>query len=152
LFGECVSIHCSDCSLVSAFRNKTHASSPDTHIMWLRNSSPSLCHHSKNPKPMPFCVLFAPVSIFGTHLAQNLWQSSLNVILLLRILHGTCGNLQESCEVPSFTNVLVNTLNKIITHYRYLAHHFALHCEQLFVCPSLNFPHHCLTVLSLFTG
>jgi hypothetical protein len=42
LSGECVHIHCFDCSLVSTFTNKTQVSSPVTCIMWLRNSSPSL--------------------------------------------------------------------------------------------------------------
>jgi hypothetical protein len=47
LSGECVRIHCFNCSLVSTFTNKTQVSSPVTRTMRLRNSSPSLCH-SKN--------------------------------------------------------------------------------------------------------
>jgi hypothetical protein len=42
LVGEC------DCSLVSKYTNKIQVSSPVTCIMWLRNSSPSLWHRSKN--------------------------------------------------------------------------------------------------------
>jgi hypothetical protein len=30
-----------------------------------------------------------------------------------------CGNSHENCEALSFTNFLVNTLNKLITHYRW---------------------------------
>jgi hypothetical protein len=33
LFGECVCIHCFDCSLVSAFTNETQVSSLVTHMM-----------------------------------------------------------------------------------------------------------------------
>jgi hypothetical protein len=33
LFGECVSIHCLDCSLVSTFSNEIHVSSPVTCMM-----------------------------------------------------------------------------------------------------------------------
>jgi hypothetical protein len=51
--------------------------------------------------------------------------------------------------VLSFTNFLFNTLNKIITHYRRLANHFALHHELLFAHPSLNILHHCLEFLHL---
>jgi hypothetical protein len=36
-------------------------------------------------------------------------------------------------EAQSFTNFLVNTLNKfIISHYKWPADHFALHREHLF--------------------
>jgi hypothetical protein len=50
LFGECVCIHCSDCSLVSTTATRT---------MWLRNSLPSLWYHSKKVKAeaiLSFCV------------------------------------------------------------------------------------------------
>jgi hypothetical protein len=47
LFGECVCIHCFDCSLVSTFANETQVSSPVTCTMRLRNSSPSLWYCSK---------------------------------------------------------------------------------------------------------
>jgi hypothetical protein len=50
LFGECVCIHCGDCSVVSAFRNETQVSSSVTRTTWLRNSSPSLWYHSKISK------------------------------------------------------------------------------------------------------
>jgi hypothetical protein len=43
-------------------------------MMWLRNASPSLWYCSKKVKAEAIlCVLCAPVSFFGTHLAQNLW-------------------------------------------------------------------------------
>jgi hypothetical protein len=42
--------------------------------MWLRNSLPSLWYHCLKVKSeVILCFLCAPVSIFGTHLAQNLW-------------------------------------------------------------------------------
>jgi hypothetical protein len=44
----CVCIHYFDCTLVSAFTNETQVSSPVTRMMWLRNSSSSLWHRSKN--------------------------------------------------------------------------------------------------------
>jgi hypothetical protein len=52
LFGECVCIHCFDCSLVSTFTTETQVSSPVT--MRLRNSSQSVWYRSKKPKPKPF--------------------------------------------------------------------------------------------------
>jgi hypothetical protein len=33
LFGECVCVHCFDCSLVSTFANETQVSSPVTHMI-----------------------------------------------------------------------------------------------------------------------
>jgi hypothetical protein len=74
LFGECVCLHCFDCYLVSTFTNETQVSSPVAHTMWLGNPSPFLWHRSKQVKAETIlCVLCAIVSIFGTHLAQNLW-------------------------------------------------------------------------------
>jgi hypothetical protein len=35
-----------------------------------------------------------------------------------------------NCEAPSFTKFLVNTLNKMITHYRWPVDYFALHREH----------------------
>jgi hypothetical protein len=58
LYGECVCIHCSDCSFVSAFANETQVSSPITSRRSQRQSI--------------LCVLRTPMSIFITHLAQNL--------------------------------------------------------------------------------
>lgn len=49
------------------------------------------------------------------------------------------------------TNSLVNILNKIISHYRWPADHFAVHREFLFARPSLNILHQCLIVPSLMT-
>jgi hypothetical protein len=71
-FGEYVCIHCFDCSLVSAFTNETQVSSSVTHMMWLRNSSPSLWYHSTKVKAEAIlCILRTPVSIFGTHLCKT---------------------------------------------------------------------------------
>jgi hypothetical protein len=74
LFGKCVCIRCFHCSLVSTFTNETEVSSPVTLMMWLRNSLPSLWYHSKKVKAEAIpCILCSLVSIFRTHLAQNLW-------------------------------------------------------------------------------
>jgi hypothetical protein len=48
-----------------------------------------------------------------------------------------------NCEVPSFTNFLVNTPKKIIIHYTWLVDHFTLHRKHLFARPSLNILDHC---------
>jgi hypothetical protein len=46
--------------LVSAFTNETQVSLPVTHMMLLRNSSPSLWYRSKNKSKLkPFCVFCA---------------------------------------------------------------------------------------------
>jgi hypothetical protein len=75
LFGECVCIHCFDCSLIATFTNETQASSSVTHMIWLRNSSPSLWYRSKKVKARVIrSVLCAPMSIHKTHLARNLWS------------------------------------------------------------------------------
>jgi hypothetical protein len=50
LSDECVYILCFDCSLVSTFTNEAQFSSPVTHTVWLRDSSPSLWYHSKKVK------------------------------------------------------------------------------------------------------
>jgi hypothetical protein len=55
-FGESVCIHCYDCSLVSTFTNETQVSLPVTHMMWLRNLSPSLWYRCKKSEPKPFSV------------------------------------------------------------------------------------------------
>jgi hypothetical protein len=69
-----VCIQCFYCSLVSTFTNDNQVSSLVIRNMWLRNSSPSLWHRSKQVKAEAiFCSLCAPVSIFGTLVAQNLW-------------------------------------------------------------------------------
>jgi hypothetical protein len=60
LSGEYVCIHCFDCSLASTFINETQVSSPVTHTMWLKYSSPSFWYHFKKSKPKPF-------SAFCTH-------------------------------------------------------------------------------------
>jgi hypothetical protein len=79
LFGECVCIHWSACSFVSTFTNETQASTP---TIWLRNLPQSLWYHCRKVKAETIlCVLFAPVSIFGTDLAQYFWYPSLTVII-----------------------------------------------------------------------
>jgi hypothetical protein len=82
LLGGCVCIHCFDCSLVSTFTNETQVSSPITRMMWLGYSSPALCYCSKKVKAKGIlCILCAHLSVFRTHLAQNLWQPNLSVII-----------------------------------------------------------------------
>jgi hypothetical protein len=82
LFGKYLCIHCFDWSLVSKFTNENQVLSPVTRTKWLRNSWPSLWYRYKKFKAEAIlCVLCAPVSIFGTHLAQNLWQPSLTVTI-----------------------------------------------------------------------
>jgi hypothetical protein len=73
LFGEYVCIHCLEYSSVSTFTNETHVSPALTHMMLLRNSPPFLWYHSKKVKAEAIlCFLWTIVSIFGTHLVQNL--------------------------------------------------------------------------------
>jgi hypothetical protein len=65
-----------DSSLVTTYTNETKVSSPVTLTMWLRNSLPSLWHRFINVKGKIEAIisgLYAPVIIFGNHLAQNLW-------------------------------------------------------------------------------
>jgi hypothetical protein len=59
LFKECVSIHCLDWFLAWTFTNKIQVSTPVTHAMWSRNSSPSLCYRSKMWKQKPFSAFCA---------------------------------------------------------------------------------------------
>jgi hypothetical protein len=54
-----------------------------------------------------------------------------------------------NCEAPSFTNFLVNTLNKIITHCWRPADHLVLHREHLYA-HLLNILHKCLVFPSFF--
>jgi hypothetical protein len=77
MFGECMRIHCFDCSLISTFTNETQVSS--FVMILLRNSSLSLRYHSKKSKPKPF-------STFRVHL----WAFS------KPILHKTCDSLIEN--------------------------------------------------------
>jgi hypothetical protein len=63
LFGECVCIHCFDCSLVS---------SPVTHTMWLRNPLPSLWYHSKKIKAEAIlCIHTHPLAFLETFLCKS---------------------------------------------------------------------------------
>jgi hypothetical protein len=52
--GECVCMHCFDCSLVSAFTNEAQVSWLVTRTMLLRNSSASLWYRFKMVKAKPF--------------------------------------------------------------------------------------------------
>jgi hypothetical protein len=130
-----VCIHCFDSSLVSTFTNETQVSSPVTRTVWLRNTSTSLWDHSKkSSKPKPFFAFCTHPRVFS------------EPILLKTCDSLACDNLTEKnswnlwkftskfwkCEAPSFTNFLVNTLNKIVTHYRRPADHFALHRKHVF--------------------
>jgi hypothetical protein len=74
VFGECMCIHCSDCSLVSTYTNKTQVALPVTHMVRWRNSLLSWWYHSKRVKAEAIVwISFAPMCIFRTHLVQNLW-------------------------------------------------------------------------------
>jgi hypothetical protein len=124
LFGECVCIHCFDCSLVSTFTNETQISSPVT--LWLRNSSPYLWHHTKEVyKSQSDSLCFACTR-------EHFRNPSCTTLV---IAYPNCDNVVENsawnlwkfqtkefwnCKGLSFTNVLVNTSNKIITYYRWL--------------------------------
>jgi hypothetical protein len=76
------------------------------------------------------CVLWATVSIFGTHLAQNLWQPSLTVISSQRKVH----------EMRTKVLKLWRTVFHIIFsqqfeqdhHSLQMADHFDLHHKHLF--------------------
>jgi hypothetical protein len=97
--------------------------------MWLRNSTPSLWHRSKKVRAEAIlCILRAPMSIFGTHLAQNLWQPSLACDNLQKTVYEICGNSQESSEIHKFFGQHFEQDN----HSLQMADHFTLHREHLF--------------------
>jgi hypothetical protein len=69
--------------------------------MWLINFIPPLCYRSKKAKGRSeavACILCSHASNFGTHLAQNFWEPSLNVIVLYRRVHNIYGNIDEGSE------------------------------------------------------
>jgi hypothetical protein len=118
LFGQCVCIHCFGWSLVPIFINETQVSSPVTRTMWWRCSLSFSWFHSKKVKAKAnLCILCAPVSNFRTRVkfveihtkALKLWTA---------VFHNSEGGQ--------------HFMNKIITHYRWPAGHFALHSEHLF--------------------
>jgi hypothetical protein len=137
LFGECLYIHCFDCSLVSTFTNETQVSSSVTRMMWMRKLWRSLWYRSKKIKPKSFSAFYPYPSEFSEpilcktcdwltchHLignrAWNLWNFTRNFWY---------------CEAPSFANFLFSTLNKIATHYRWPADRLAIYREYLFAHP-----------------
>jgi hypothetical protein len=61
LFGECVCIHCFDCSLASILTNETQVSSPVTHTMWLRNPSSSLWYRPKKSQRRSHSLRFVRI-------------------------------------------------------------------------------------------
>jgi hypothetical protein len=67
------------------------------------------------------CILCTPMIIFGTYFVQNLWRPSPTVIISWSAWN-LCKFTQRfrNCEALSYTNFLVNTLNRIITHNRCL--------------------------------
>jgi hypothetical protein len=76
LFGECVCIHCFGCSLVSTFNRWN----PDFITCYSYKCDWEIhCHLCGNTLKKStkadaiLWVLCAPVSIFGTHLVQNVW-------------------------------------------------------------------------------
>jgi hypothetical protein len=127
LVNVCVCVHCLDCLLVSTFTNETQVSSPVSHKMWLRTSLPSLWYRSRKVKVETILWIFCtPMSIFRTHLVQNCDNPVENSAYSLWKFTQKFWN----CEVPSFTNFLVSTLNKM--HSLQMADHFTLHCDNLF--------------------
>jgi hypothetical protein len=66
-------------------------------------------------------------------------------------VRGICGTSHKSSKVVKhrLSQFFFTTLNKIITHYRWLADHFYLQCEHLFTHLSLNILQHCLAIPSL---
>jgi hypothetical protein len=123
---ECVCIDCFDCSLVSTIISETQVSSFVTHTMRLKNSSSSVWYRCKKVKAEAIlCSLCAPVSIC--------WNTSCSELVIALpnyddLVENSAWNLWKfarilsNCEAPpSFTHFLVNILNKIISHYRWLA-------------------------------
>jgi uncharacterized membrane protein YjjP (DUF1212 family) len=72
LFGEYVCIHCFDCSSVSTFTSETHVSSHYLYDVIEKFIAIFVVSLIKVKAKAIRCVLCPPVSIFGTHLAQNL--------------------------------------------------------------------------------
>jgi hypothetical protein len=99
LFGERVCIHCFGCSLVSTFTNETQVSSSVTHIMWLRNLSPSLWYCSKNQSRSYSLHFVRTHEYFRNTSCTKLAIVSLKVIIPQRIVREICGNSHESSEI-----------------------------------------------------
>jgi hypothetical protein len=101
--------------------------------MWFRYSLPFCGIALKKPQSQSYSLhIVCTREHFWTHLGQpcddrlaQLWSPQSTVHTMWKFKWKFW-----NCEVPSFTNFLVNTLNKIITHRR-LADHFALHCEHM---------------------
>jgi hypothetical protein len=73
-FLACLVNVCAFTALTALWFQHSQVSTPVARTMWFRNSSPSLWYRYKKSKPVPIlCVLCTPVSIFRTHLVQNLW-------------------------------------------------------------------------------
>jgi hypothetical protein len=62
-------------------------------------------------------------------------------------VHGSCGNSHEISEILKcrLSHRFSQHFERIITHYKWSAYHFALHREHLFAHKSLNIVHHCLS-------
>jgi hypothetical protein len=105
--GEHVCIHCFECSFGFNIHKWNHVSSPVTHMMWLRNSSPYSWYHSKKSKPKSF-------SAFCVHT----WEQNVKFLKILI----------EVLKLWS-THFLVKTSNKIIIHYK--VDHSAFHHKHM---------------------
>jgi hypothetical protein len=149
LFDEFVCIHCFDSSLVSKFTNDTNVSR--SVMMLLRNSSP-FWYLSKNVKAKPCSAFCAhPWAFSESMLCKTcgiltwLLQSRRKEYVKFVETHTI---LLKLCNAGLSLIFLVNTLNKIITHYRWLDDSLTLHThhEHLFAHPSSNIPRRCVVL------
>jgi hypothetical protein len=102
--------------------------------MWVRTSSPSLWYRSKKSKAEAILrVLSASMSIFGTHLAQKLWQPCPTVIISQRTVREICGNSHETSEIVKRRLSQIFCRHFIQDHHSLkMAEHFALYREYFF--------------------
>jgi hypothetical protein len=133
---------------------KPRCSSPVTHKMWLRNSTPSLWYHSKNSMRKPFYAFCACLWVF---LEPILWKTCDN-LACGNIIQNTAWNLWKftwkfrNCDVLSYTNFLVHILNKNISHYKWptISLFIVNICSPIFVHSTLlsynSFTHYILAV------
>jgi hypothetical protein len=119
LLGECVCIHCFDWALVSTLTNETHVSSPVTHKIWLKENHCHLCGIALNKsKPKSWSAFYVHLWAFSEHILRKT-SDSLRLTVII-ITENSVWNLWKfiwkfwKYEAPSFTNFLVNTLNKSI--------------------------------------
>jgi hypothetical protein len=150
LFRKCVCIHYFDWSLVSTFTNETQVSSPVTHTMWLRNSSPSLLYRSKKCQSQSHSVFRVCPWEFLEPILCKICDSL------------ACDNLVENSvwnlwKLTWSSEIVKHRLSQIFWSTFWTRSSLSIGAQPLcsslwtFVHPSLNILQHCLTVLSLFT-